>query len=66
VKAERNDFAVEFGGGFDFFLTYFKFGIDLRMAVGVPNLLVPENTQFSNPLESLRSRTFMVTLTFEG
>lgn len=66
VKAERNDFMVEFGGGFDFFLTYFKFGIDLRMGVGIPNILVPENTQFSNPIESLRSRSFMVTLTFEG
>lgn len=66
VKTLSNDFAVEVGGGFDFFLQYFKFGIELKMAVGLPNILVPEDTQFSNPIESLRSRTFFVTLTFEG
>jgi hypothetical protein len=66
VKTLSNDFAVEFGGGFDFFLQYFKFGIELKMAIGLPNILVPEDTQFSNPIESLRSRTFFLTLTFEG
>ncbi len=66
VKTDQTDFAMEFGGGADFFLPYFKFGIELKMAVGVKNLLIPEATQFSNPLESLRSRTFLVTLTFEG
>jgi hypothetical protein len=66
VKTVQNDFAVEFGGGLDFFLQYFKFGIELKMALGLPNVLVPEDTQFSNPIESLRSRTFLVTFTFEG
>ncbi len=66
VKTERNDFSVEFGGGFDFFLPYFKFGIEFKMATGVRNLLVPEDTQFSNPIDSMRSRTFLLTLTFEG
>jgi len=66
VKTITNDFAVEFGGGLDFFLQYFKFGIELKMAIGMPNILVPEDTQFSNPIESLRSRTFFLTLTFEG
>lgn len=66
VKAEKHDFSMEFGGGVDFFLPYFKFGIELKMAVGIPNILVEEDTQFSAPLKGLRSRTFMVTFTFEG
>ena len=66
VKTDNNDFAVEFGGGVDFFLQYFKFGIELKMAVGVKNLLIPEATQFSNPIESLRSRTLLISFTFEG
>jgi hypothetical protein len=66
VKAKRDDFAMEFGGGFDFFLPYFKFGIELKMAIGIPNILVEEDTQFTNPLEGLRSRTFLLTFTFEG
>jgi hypothetical protein len=66
VKTEKNDWAVEFGGGLDFFLQYFKFGIELKMAVGIPNLLIQDGTQFSDPIESLRSRTFMLSFTFEG
>lgn len=66
VKTDKNDFAVEFGGGVDFFLQYFKFGIELKMAVGVKDLLIPETTQFSNPIESLRSRTLLISFTFEG
>ena len=66
VKAKRDDFAMEFGGGFDFFLPYFKFGIELKMAIGIPNILVEEDTQFSAPLDGLRSRTFMISFTFEG
>ncbi|MFT4772442.1 MAG: hypothetical protein ACI9CP_000233 [Cryomorphaceae bacterium] len=66
VKARRDDFAMEFGGGADFFLPYFKFGIELKMAIGIPNILVEEDTQFSAPLQGLRSRTFMISFTFEG
>ena len=66
VKTEKNDFALEFGGGTDFFLQYFKFGIELKLAIGMRNLLVPEQTQFSNPIESLRSRTLLISFTFEG
>lgn len=66
VKTDNNDFTAEFGGGVDFFLPYFKFGIELKMGVGIKNLLIPEATQFSNPIESLRSKTFMISLTFEG
>jgi hypothetical protein len=66
VKTKSNDFAMEFGGGLDFFLPYFKFGVELKMAVGVPNILIPENTQFTEPINSLRSRTFLLSFTFEG
>jgi hypothetical protein len=66
VKTEKNNYSLEFGGGVDLFLPYFKFGIELKMAVGMPNLLVPDGTQFSDPIRSLRSRTFMLTFTFEG
>lgn len=66
VKARRDDFAMEFGGGIDFFLPYFKFGIELKMAVGIPNILVEEDTQFAAPLDGLRSRTFLISFTFEG
>jgi Outer membrane protein beta-barrel domain len=66
VKLKRNDYSAEVGGGADMFLPYFKFGIELKMCIGLPNLLIDDNTRFSNPLESLRSKVWLVTMTFEG
>lgn len=66
VKTERNDWSLEFGGGFDFFLKYFKFGIELKMLVGQPNMLIDDGSPFSDPINSLRTRAFMISFTFEG
>ena len=66
VKLDRADYSVEVGGGFDMFLPYFKFGIELKHSIGIPNLLIDDGTRFSVPLESLRSKTWVLTFTFEG
>ncbi len=66
IKLNQHDYSAEVGGGFDFFLPYFKLGIELKLSVGIPNLLIDDDTIFSRPIQSLRTRTFMVSLTFEG
>jgi hypothetical protein len=66
VKLDKYDYGVEVGGGMDMFLTYFKFGVELKAAYGIPNLLINDGTRFSTPIESLRSRTWVLTFTFEG
>jgi hypothetical protein len=66
VKLYNNDFGFEAGAGVDFFLPYFKFGIELRTGLGVKNLLVKDNTVYSNSVDVLRSKIFLVALTFEG
>ncbi len=66
VKVQRNDFLLNLGGGFDFFLPYFKFGIEMKMGYGLKNILLEDGTKFSDPLNGLRSRNFVLSLTFEG
>ena len=66
IKLQKYDYAAEVGGGFDFFLPYFKFGIELKTAFGLTNALINDETRFSRPLESLRTRAFVLTFTFEG
>jgi hypothetical protein len=66
VKIKRIDWLLNAGGGFDFFMPYFKFGIELKMEYGLRNILIQDNTRFSSPLESLYSRNFVLSLTFEG
>lgn len=66
VKLQRTDYSYEIGGGMDFFLQYFKFGIDLKIGVGLPNQLIDDGTRFSRVLESVRTKTYFLTFTFEG
>lgn len=66
IKLRQHDVSGEIGGGFDFFLPYFKFGIELKLSVGIPNLIINDGTPFSDPIESLRTRTLMLSFTFEG
>ncbi|NND77067.1 MAG: outer membrane beta-barrel protein [Flavobacteriales bacterium] len=66
IKTSEKEWAASYGGGFDFFLPYFKFGIELRHEVGMNNIFIDDNTRFSHPLQSLRSRNFVLSLTFEG
>lgn len=66
VKTSRADYGVEIGGGIDFFLEYFKFGIELKLGMGLKNMLIQENLKFSSPIESLRSKVWTLSFTFEG
>ena len=66
VKIKRLDWLLNAGAGFDFFMPYFKFGIELKYEYGLKNILIQDNTRFSSPLQSLYSRNFVLSLTFEG
>ena len=66
IKLWRSDYMVDVGTGVDFFLPYFKFGIELKMSYGLRNLLVPENTLYTNSVKRLNSKIFQLSLTFEG
>lgn len=66
VKIQQHDFSYQFGGGFDFWLPYFKFGIELKVSNGIKNVIIQDNTFFMDPLSSLKSKVWWFSLTFEG
>lgn len=65
IKLQRYDYGYEVGIGFDFYMPYFKFSPEIKMYHGIPNLLVKDGTKFSNPLEGLYAKSFILSLTFE-
>lgn len=65
VKLNRRDYGYQIGLGADFYMPYFKFSPEIKMYHGLPNLLVQENTVYSNAIESLRSKIFFVSFFFE-
>lgn len=66
VQTKRYDWGYSVGGGFDFFLPYFKFGIELKFNVGMKNVLKSDGTYFANPLEQMRTGSWVFSFTFEG
>ncbi len=65
IKLKRNDYSIELGTGFDFYLEYFKFGIEIKMAYGLRDLLKREGTIYTNTIEKLNTKIFYLTFTFE-
>jgi len=72
------DLNYEIGAGMDFYLQYFKLGIEFKYSVGLTNVLrtsitrngetivpPPDDAIFTDAIDRLYSRMFMVTLHFE-
>ncbi|NCO55178.1 MAG: hypothetical protein COS14_11615 [Bacteroidetes bacterium CG02_land_8_20_14_3_00_31_25] len=66
IRLSRTSFYYEVGFGTDFFLEYFKFALELKYVVGINNVLVFDNTQFSEAIERMNSKMLMFSITFEG
>ena len=66
VKIKRDDIMGEIGFGTDFYLEYFKFGIEIKMSYGIRDLLDRDDTPFTDPIDKLSSKMFLLSLTFEG
>ena len=66
VRLKRNDFYAEGGGGVDFYLKYFKFGMEVKVMSGVRDILYHDGSKFAAPIKRLNSHIVFYTITFEG
>jgi len=67
VKISPTDFAIEYGAGIQFFFPYFIFSPEFKISNGLGNTLIFDNNlEESTVIEKILSRTFTVSLHFEG
>jgi len=67
VLLSPHDFAVEVGGGFQFFFPFFIFSPELKFSQGLGNILIYNNKlEQTNVVEKVFSRAFTISLHFEG
>lgn len=66
IRLKRTNLNYEVGFGTDFFLQYFKFALELKYVVGVNNVLVHDNTQYTKAIESMNSKMIVLSFLFEG
>ena len=67
VKISPHDYSIEYGAGIQFFFPYFIFSPEIKISHGLGNtLLFNPNLAESSVLEKVLSRTFTISLHFEG
>jgi hypothetical protein len=66
VKLRKNDLSVDVGVGTEFFLPYFKFGVEIKYSYGFKDLIVHDSYIYSTAIEKLNSKMLLISLTFEG
>jgi hypothetical protein len=64
-KLLRHDSFILLGAGIDFYMNWFKLGIEFSMLHGLKEMLVRENNLYTEGIESLRSEIFMLSFTFK-
>ncbi len=65
LNLKSQDFLIETGAGFDFYLPYFKFGVELKMSYGLNEILESKNNFYADGISSLKSKLFQISFTFE-
>ncbi|MDD4142463.1 MAG: porin family protein [Bacteroidales bacterium] len=67
IPIQPNDLYGTLGAGFDFYMFWFKLGVELRMSYGVCDVVNRGNktTFCTESVESLHSKQFNLTFTFE-
>ena len=65
VRLSTHDYGYEIGFGFDFYLAYFKFALEIKMYQGINNVLVKDEFIYSRSLERLNSQIFYISFLFE-
>ena len=69
IRLKRPDLYYEMGAGMDFYLTYFKLSIELKMSNGIRNVLVndayPGHAEFSKAIDNMKSQIWVLSFHFE-
>jgi hypothetical protein len=69
IRIKRPDLYYEMGAGMDFYLTYFKLSIELKMSNGIRDILVkeaaPGHPEYYNAIEKIKSQIWILAFHFE-
>ena len=69
VRLKRPDLYYEAGTGIDFYLTYFKLSVELKMSNGIGNVIVkepaPVHPEYRNAIDKMKSQIWTISFHFE-
>ncbi len=69
VRLNEYDLYYEYGAGLDFYLTYFKFSIEMKYSSGLLNVLSPDLVEggegYVKSIDRIKSQIFVISFHFE-
>jgi hypothetical protein len=69
IRIKRPDLYYEMGAGLDFYLTYFKLSVELKMSNGLRNVIVNDVPagfeEYRNAIEKMKSQIWVLAFHFE-
>jgi hypothetical protein len=69
LRLKRPDLYYEAGGGLDFYLTYFKLSVELKLSKGFRDIIVedapPRYPEYKNAIEKMKSQIWVLSFHFE-
>ena len=66
LRLESCNSSIDLGAGVDIFLPFFKFSVEGKFELGSRNIMIQDDSRYSAPLQSLKTRSFILSLCFEG
>ena len=66
LRIESSNYSLDLGAGIDIFLPFFKFAIEVKTELGLKDVLIDDNNDYTNPIDKLKTRSYIVSLCFEG
>ena len=65
LNHQKSFLSYEAGAGMDFYFGFFKMSTELKISQSFQNIIIPEYTVFSSPIEKAKLRHFTFSLFFE-
>lgn len=69
IRIKRPDLYYEMGAGLDFYLTYFKLSVELKMSTGIRDIIVEEafsgHPEYRNAIDKMKSQIWILAFHFE-
>jgi hypothetical protein len=66
VKIKRDDLQAQAGAGVEFFMPYFKLGIEVKFSHGFVNSFIQDNSPVAKPIDFMYNRVWWLSFIFEG
>lgn len=65
IRLEPFDIYYEIGFGIDYYLTYFKLSTEIKIAIGILNILRPDYSQYTTSIDRMTSNVVSFNFHFE-